>query len=1213
MQVETRNKTKSNNNFSTMKRKFTNVFLLVAVAIAALTAFVSCKDYEDDLRTESEIRNDELAKNFKDQLETLKGELDQAVQDLTNQLNAINSCDCDTAALKQGIYNRIAELYQLKGNYVTKEELNQLINEYLKTDAAWNDLTQQIANVVNKAITETNIINNLWDAFEEYNYLDNYITNITNLIDLDTLKYYVMQSALEDFVTKDELANYTTNAQLEDKLKEYYTQAEVDALVNGVKESLKNYATKEELADSVAKVNLAVKALSDEMANIKATAEEALTTARNAAEAAQAAADKAAAAQDTAVDAKRLAEAAKALAELLEPRVKTLEDAVADLPTIRTDILNLKGRVVEVADTARAAYQNAELALNKVDTLRSKFEEAIAELKKRDVELSDTMKMFFDSINNRCTILHDSIEAVRDEAYELFNEAMNEFKRVENQLNYRIDSLAIDTRERIGNAAGLIDGLAERVEKVEERLSTAEGLIKLNELKIDTLKNRMDDAENAIDGLTERMDSIENRVGALEEKFNILKGRVDELYGRVDDLSDRLNKLITSIIIQGTHNPIFGGFATPWGVESFILATYYGQHPRTDEFPTAITDYYDFPSDWNEGLVYKDEIYLDEQDIEVFTEANGSNEFYTGREDSYMFIDGVGNAGTVYLTVNSAKQQDFSGTKFQLVNTKDQEGPVKLEALEKETDWVKYFGYHTRGANDNGLYRAQATISEDFAKAAPKINLNVDDVKDMLSNIKENIKTPTKIDMTKVLSNVYKAATSNVLPAYGIKAPWQDSEGEHAVYSSYNLAATAVHPLSFSFLKDVNPELPSAIPGVTQLENAIGKFIDNINIDIPTFNIDNLTAPVIQEIKLAELSDSLLAKFEMKMRFDTIINVTIDETLTPELNPIIITSEDIKFHDIEVKIPTDTLKIDQFPVNVTLPEMKIDPITVHAFGSKGQDTTYVIEPVIQVTKEFPVMVQVPDIYTAEIVKTIHPEIDMFVINPSVKPYEIHISKDIPIFVWATVDMRENVKMFYNEVQQPLANVNKMIADINKYLDNVNTALAELDKVNSLGQQIVDGKEKIKDTINYYIETVVNKMLPYLTPGIYLQPIMIAQGTNDFMRLSGSKRHPSKVRGTTMNLIPSTVNAELLSPAYRKWVAVTDVYKKNHRGPHAKGGDTECINVRKAANKGQMNKVLKGNVYSLSVDLQPGYIYEISYQAMDYSGIVRAKKYYVQAQ
>ena len=81
------------------------------------------------------------------------------------------------------------------------------------------------------------------------------------------------------------------------------------------------------------------------------------------------------------------------------------------------------------------------------------------------------------------------------------------------------------------------------------------------------------------------------------------------------------------------------------------------------------------------------------------------------------------------------------------------------------------------------------------------------------------------------------------------------------------------------------------------------------------------------------------------------------------------------------------------------------------------------------------------------------------------------------------------------------------------------------------------------------------------------------------------------------------------------MAVTDVYKANYRGVHAKGGDTECINVRKTANSSSanVNKVLIGNTYSVPVTLKPGYVYEISYQAMDYSGIVRARKYYVKAQ
>ena len=62
---------------------------------------------------------------------------------------------------------------------------------------------------------------------------------------------------------------------------------------------------------------------------------------------------------------------------------------------------------------------------------------------------------------------------------------------------------------------------------------------------------------------------------------------------------------------------------------------------------------------------------------------------------------------------------------------------------------------------------------------------------------------------------------------------------------------------------------------------------------------------------------------------------------------------------------------------------------------------------------------------------------------------------------------------------------------------------------------------------------------------------------------------------------------------------------------AKGGDPTCIGARTTANKASnINVVLDGNVRAVSISLEKDYTYELTYQALDYTGRVAAKKYYV---
>ena len=77
---------------------------------------------------------------------------------------------------------------------------------------------------------------------------------------------------------------------------------------------------------------------------------------------------------------------------------------------------------------------------------------------------------------------------------------------------------------------------------------------------------------------------------------------------------------------------------------------------------------------------------------------------------------------------------------------------------------------------------------------------------------------------------------------------------------------------------------------------------------------------------------------------------------------------------------------------------------------------------------------------------------------------------------------------------------------------------------------------------------------------------------------------------------------MLAPAYKKFVAVTDVWNAD--------GTEAAASVGQAANGENMKKVIDSEK-SCTLNGQAGYIYEISYSAVDYHGKVTTKKFYVQ--
>ena len=123
-------------------------------------------------------------------------------------------------------------------------------------------------------------------------------------------------------------------------------------------------------------------------------------------------------------------------------------------------------------------------------------------------------------------------------------------------------------------------------------------------------------------------------------------------------------------------------------------------------------------------------------------------------------------------------------------------------------------------------------------------------LKDQIKDAYHAIRNNGNVDVTGLISTVY-GLCSNILDANAVKFAWTDSEGkEHATYSQYSLAATAVRPLSYAFAKDFEID---RVPGLDQVENIVGDIFDKIRNALPEFDTDGLNIE-IDEIKLSEVN-----------------------------------------------------------------------------------------------------------------------------------------------------------------------------------------------------------------------------------------------------------------------------------------------------------------------------------------------------------------------
>ena len=187
------------------------------------------------------------------------------------------------------------------------------------------------------------------------------------------------------------------------------------------------------------------------------------------------------------------------------------------------------------------------------------------------------------------------------------------------------------------------------------------------------------------------------------------------------------------------------------------------------------------------------------------------------------------------------------------------------------------------------------------------------------------------------------------------------------------------------------------------------------------------------------------------------------------------------------------------------------------------------------------------------------------------------------------------------------------------LDELRSVVADFneamyDMVDSANESLQDFIEEINDSyiskINKYI-TRVNNLLDSLesflnNPNKFLQPTLFYCNDGSYGRLSREKSVPSVFSvpdGATagsLTLYPTTFNAELLCPAYKKWVQVTKLSDEGSVTINDGNGDVEGI-------------MLDSKQTGIILTAEQGTDIEIVYSAIDYYGKVATRKYYITIQ
>lgn len=578
------------------------------------------------------------------------------------------------------------------------------------------------------------------------------------------------------------------------------------------------------------------------------------------------------------------------------------------------------------------------------------------------------------------------------------------------------------------------------------------------------------------------------RVDSVAAKTKAIEADIVNLKTDISNILAAMKSQVTGVIAQATENPVVGSFALPIGIQSNILAGYYGTAENACEsFPIGAID-----------LIDQSEAFTSDEKNVI---GKLSNEVSWSAGDT---LGADGNAGTVYVTVNPSTVS-FTGKRLSLVNSNDESAGIELSPLAKSDKTLKFGA--TRA--DNGFYEATAKLV-DPTKA--KISFNGADIKGVAKDI---LSYSDGINFTNAALQIYKAV-SNLGDAYALKATYTDTLGEHSVYSNYNIGAYAINPLSYAFLKDSKYNNLGRIP-------TIPSQLTLETLGLGDFKIDNVEFPEI---------------------------TGIDEMVTAKLH-----------------LPDDAVNTDRKTVEIPT----------------GATATYDYD--IDGSGHVEGATSIPE---------------------GAKNIVTHVTlSDGGKVIFR--NLKKDDEGWYIEAQ---CSVKEIVDKLKDYSSDVNTKLQDMiDNINGKIQGLEDNK--VFATYNKYaskVNTLINKLNGALSDvNAKLQPMLVADLNGEFVAVSNTKGIGNPVKfslGAGVPLYLTSYTAELLAPAYKKYIAVVDA-KKN-------GTSTSDPSKAQDANKNScnFNKVLEGNEYRAGFTGEAGYTYTIAYACADYNGKVTIKRFYI---
>ena len=403
---------------------------------------------------------------------------------------------------------------------------------------------------------------------------------------------------------------------------------------------------------------------------------------------------------------------------------------------------------------------------------------------------------------------------------------------------------------------------------LESQLTTLENRVNIleqNQVSVDQLNKAISDLRTEINNkLADKADKtyVDSEISKLKTDF---ENQIKALEDQIKQLS---KTMVTGVILQETLDCVVGTINLP-GFNPAFLAAYVGENKTgVPELPISGSDYNVDPDG---NYLKASELPTDE---DMFVGNSGKNAY---------LINGTGNAGTLYFTINPRKV-DPTLLNFSLINSTGEESPIQLSNVQKSDHLITFaIGKHGNGLtradgddpilvapagtnveNDKTyLYEAKATcaldgiekIHYDWTKFGYNNNwdagaalLGVNQGPDaeaqnlfgrfqyLANQIKaKNVKNTLEASL-KILQDFYNGVYQQreKLQKQALRVAWDD--GENDVISGFDITTVTINPLNYKQMILADQLLSGAQWNATTLDGLVMRLVGKITSKMPTIN-----------------------------------------------------------------------------------------------------------------------------------------------------------------------------------------------------------------------------------------------------------------------------------------------------------------------------------------------------------------------------------------